>query len=53
MIKIHASADNQWYFTVCAANHKVLLTSETYKNKQNLMKGIAALQKVDVKKVKG
>ena len=51
MIKIHKSTDKQWYFTVCATNNKVLLTSETYKTRQGLAKGIAALRKVDLTNV--
>jgi len=30
MIKLHTSTDNQFYFTVCGRNGRVILTSETY-----------------------
>ncbi|HEX8333857.1 MAG TPA: YegP family protein [Segetibacter sp.] len=46
MIKIKRSTDKQWYFVVTAKNGKVLVTSETYKSKRNLEKGIASLKKV-------
>lgn len=33
MLKLHRSKDNQFYFTVCGKNGKVILTSETYTQK--------------------
>jgi len=46
MIKLHTSTDNQYYFTVCGKNGKVILTSETYKTKQGREKGIKSLERV-------
>lgn len=44
MIHIHKAKNGQYYFTVTAKNNKVLVTSETYKNKRNLKIGIGALE---------
>lgn len=46
MIKIKKSKDKQFYFTVNAKNGKVLLTSETYKRKASVFKGIESLKKL-------
>lgn len=46
MIKIKRAKNGQLFFTVHAKNHKVILTSETYKSKQGVMKGIKATLKV-------
>lgn len=43
MIVLKKSADGQFYFVVKANNNQVLVTSETYKTKQNAMVGIDAL----------
>jgi len=45
MIKVHRSLDAQYYFTVCARNGQVLATSETYKTKAALRRGIIATLK--------
>lgn len=45
MISIHDSKDNQFYFTLCGSNGKVIMTSETYKTKRNRNKGIVAFIK--------
>jgi len=42
MIKRHTSTDKQFYFTLCGKNGKVILTSETYKTKRNMERGITA-----------
>jgi len=44
-IVIKKSTDKQYYFTVVAANNKVLVTSETYTTKAVCLKGINALIK--------
>lgn len=44
MIKLHKSKDNQYYFTVCGKNGKVIVTSETYKTPRNLLRGVKALK---------
>lgn len=46
MIRIHNSTDGQFYFTVTAANNKVLVTSETYTRRENALKGAMALYEV-------
>lgn len=43
MIKIKRAKNGQLYYVVVAKNGKVLLTSETYKSKRGVMKGIRAL----------
>jgi hypothetical protein len=43
MFKLRKSTDGQFYFVLCAKNQKVILTSETYKRKENAHKGIAAI----------
>lgn len=43
MIKIHKSKDGQHYFTVQAANNKILVTSETYRSRQAAQRGADAL----------
>ena len=43
--KIKKSKDNQYYFTVVADNGRVLVTSETYKQKQSAEKAIEAIKK--------
>lgn len=43
MIKIKRAKNGQLYYVVVARNGKVLLTSETYKSKRGVMKGIDAL----------
>lgn len=43
MFKLHNYSDGQFYFTVHAKNHKILLTSEIYRRKENAVKGINAL----------
>lgn len=45
MIKIHKSKNRQYYFTVSARNGQVLVTSETYTRKRNIVKSVAALKK--------
>ena len=40
MIKLHTSSDNQYYFTVCGKNGKVILTSETYVSRKNLHRAV-------------
>ena len=42
MIKLHTSTDNQYYFTLCGKNGKVIMTSETYKTQRNRMNGVRA-----------
>lgn len=39
------ATDGQFYFTVNARNGQVLVTSETYKRKANMFKGIKSLLK--------
>jgi uncharacterized protein YegP (UPF0339 family) len=46
MFKINKSSDGQFYFTVCSSNHKTIITSETYKRKDNCIKGINSLVKI-------
>lgn len=46
MIHLEQSKDGQYFFTVTAANGKVLVTSETYKTKQGRDKGVKALVKI-------
>lgn len=46
MIKLKKSKDRQWYFIVVARNGRTLVTSETYRTKQNAIKGINALRTV-------
>lgn len=43
MIKIKQAKNGQLYYVITARNGKVLLTSETYKSRRGLMKGIKAL----------
>ncbi len=43
MIKIHLATNGEFYFVIYALNGKALLTSETYKSKQSVMKAIAAM----------
>lgn len=43
MFKLKNSVDGQFYFTVCGKNHKPVLTSETYKRKENAIRGIIAV----------
>lgn len=45
MFKLYKSDDKQYYFTVCSANHQPILTSETYKRKENALKGVASVCK--------
>jgi uncharacterized protein YegP (UPF0339 family) len=45
MIHIHRSKNKQLYFTITAKNGRVLVTSETYKKKRGIIKGIASLLK--------
>lgn len=45
MIKLHQSTDNQYYFTLCGKNGKVIMTSETYKTQRNRMNGVRAFLK--------
>lgn len=46
MIHIHDSSDGLFYFTVTAKNGRVLVTSETYKERRNALKGALALYEV-------
>lgn len=46
MFKLKKSTDGQFYFVLCAKNHKTLLTSETYKRKENAVKGVIAVLNV-------
>lgn len=43
MIVIKKSVDRQYHFTVHARNGKKIATSETYRSKAALKKGIAAM----------
>jgi len=45
MIKLHSSKDNQFYFTLCGKNGKVIMTSETYPSQRNRMRGVKAALK--------
>ncbi len=44
MIKLHFNGE-QWWFTIHAKNHKILMTSEMYNSQQAAEKGIAAVKK--------
>ncbi len=46
MIKLHFNPTlNQWWFTLLAKNHKILMTSEMYNSRQAAEKGIASAKK--------
>ena len=49
-INIQRPADKQFFFTIHASNRATLLTSETYKRKENCKKGIAALTRLFLNK---
>lgn len=42
--KIKKSKDNQYYFTLQAANNEIIATSEMYTTKQNCKNGIDAVK---------
>jgi len=42
--KIHLAKDGQTYFTLHAANGKVIATSEMYRKERSAMKGIRSVQ---------
>lgn len=46
MFKLRKSTDGQFYFVLCAKNQKVILTSETYKRKENAIRGVIAVLNV-------
>lgn len=46
MIHIYKSLNNQFYYVITARNGKVLLTSETYKQRAGAYTGIAAISKL-------
>lgn len=46
MIKKHIAKNGQHYFTVNGRNGKVIVTSETYKTRQGMNKGIKSLNNV-------
>jgi uncharacterized protein YegP (UPF0339 family) len=46
MIHIHRSKNKQLYFTITAKNGRVLVTSETYKQKRSIRSAITAIRKV-------
>ena len=41
---VKKSSNKQWYFVLKAANNKVILTSETYKNKADAYNGIKSIK---------
>lgn len=46
MIKIKQAKNGQFFFTIQAKNGQVIVTSETYKSKAGVWKGIWAIIKV-------
>jgi len=40
-----SKANNQWYFTIRAANHESISTSEGYHNKQDAVNTINVIQR--------
>lgn len=46
MIKIKKATNRQFYFVITAKNNKVLVTSETYKRRESVIKGIRAVLSV-------
>lgn len=44
-IVIFKGKNKQWYFNIKASNGKIIATSEGYKQKASLIKGIKSVQK--------
>lgn len=42
--ELQKAADNQWYFTLKAANGKVIAVSELYRNRKGAERGIDAVR---------